>query len=300
MIARILALALAVVVTVPAASAVSLAATTTDPCADPTPHPPIAILGDDDFARPGNGVVGGAGTPADPYVICGWDIAPQGVDGILLKDTTRHVVIRNNVVHDSLVEVKHYDTSGVVPLDKRIRAGVYLYNAENVVVADNEIVRMEWAISVTVCACFLIPGADGIAVEFSSGVTVTGNRLERNSAFGARLRESTDVVFCGNVVRENRGHGVGVYNVPGVLLCGNDVRDNHAPTELIVSASPGAQVVDNVVCGHHFAGVAITFGSHGSLVARNALAGAQNPIHVQGSDGVTVQDNVLLPACPTA
>lgn len=56
-------------------------------------HPSIAIQGDTGFAGPFSGVVRGAGTASDPYVVSGWTIVHSGEAAIRIADTTAHVVV---------------------------------------------------------------------------------------------------------------------------------------------------------------------------------------------------------------
>jgi parallel beta-helix repeat protein len=58
------------------------------------PHPPIVISSVGDLT-PENGVVGGTGTPADPYVISGWEFAAEAWVGITIRNITVHLVIEN-------------------------------------------------------------------------------------------------------------------------------------------------------------------------------------------------------------
>ena len=64
-----------------------------------TPHEPILIIGNDDFT-PANGVTGGSGTKSDPFIIEGWDINASTADGIEIRVTDIHFVIRDCVIHD--------------------------------------------------------------------------------------------------------------------------------------------------------------------------------------------------------
>lgn len=57
-----------------------------------TPHDEIVIDGDNDFI-PANGVVRGSGTPTDPYIIEGWEIA--GYTGISISNSQVHFIVRN-------------------------------------------------------------------------------------------------------------------------------------------------------------------------------------------------------------
>jgi len=70
-------------------------------CTSPVaPRAPIQITGDAGFTSD-NGVVGGSGTPADPYLISGWRIDCPTMDspaGIEVSNTLASFVIRNVVV----------------------------------------------------------------------------------------------------------------------------------------------------------------------------------------------------------
>ncbi len=82
------------------------------------PHAPIVIQSDAEFLNPMSGVLGGAGTSEDPYVIEGWEISESTEIGIKLWYTSSHVVIRNCFVH-SIGFPAH---------------GIYLFFAANVVI----------------------------------------------------------------------------------------------------------------------------------------------------------------------
>jgi nitrous oxidase accessory protein NosD len=57
-------------------------------------HAPINISGDSELTR-ANGVVKGSGTQQDPYVIEGWLIGNVEKDGVVIRHTTSHLVLRN-------------------------------------------------------------------------------------------------------------------------------------------------------------------------------------------------------------
>ena len=62
------------------------------------PRGPIYIFGDEGFTWE-NGVIGGSGTPDDPYIIEGWVIDTLGYDyGIYIDHTTAHFVLRDCIV----------------------------------------------------------------------------------------------------------------------------------------------------------------------------------------------------------
>lgn len=108
------------------------------------PHDPIYIYGDDDFTWE-NGVVGGSGTPEDPYIIEGWIIDTLNYDyGIYISNTTAHFVIRNCLVR--------------YPQEK---AGIFLSAVKNGVIED----------------CAIWGGRVAIQLLAASGVTIRRNAI---------------------------------------------------------------------------------------------------------------------------
>src|SRR5207249_9824550 len=66
-----------------------------------TQHAPILIEGDNKFTAP-NGVTAGTGGAADPYVIQGWLIDATSSNGITIRQTRAHLVIRNLTIEANL------------------------------------------------------------------------------------------------------------------------------------------------------------------------------------------------------
>ncbi|MEM4292999.1 MAG: right-handed parallel beta-helix repeat-containing protein [Thermoplasmata archaeon] len=62
------------------------------------PHAPIYIEGNSNFTA-ANGVVGGSGTQADPFIIQNWEIECSSTHGIWIANTTLYFVIRNVRIH---------------------------------------------------------------------------------------------------------------------------------------------------------------------------------------------------------
>jgi len=103
-------------------------------------HEPIYIYGDCDFT-PANGVVGGSGTCADPFIIEGWCIdGPRADYGIYVDHTCAHFVIRDCVIERSQIAGVYLNSvqNGVVEdLDIALSdTGVYLLNSDGNIVRD--------------------------------------------------------------------------------------------------------------------------------------------------------------------
>ena len=67
-------------------------------------HEAIVIIGDENFT-PANGVVGGNGTPGNPYVICNWTFSGDDVS-ITIMDTNAYFVIKNCTITNSTTGIR--------------------------------------------------------------------------------------------------------------------------------------------------------------------------------------------------
>jgi len=82
---------------------------------------PIRINGNNEFTSE-NGVIGGSGTPDDPYIIEGWKINGTGYGNcIYIGNTTAYFIIRNCYLHNAS------GNSGIYHKN----SNVYLYNVDN-------------------------------------------------------------------------------------------------------------------------------------------------------------------------
>lgn len=121
------------------------------------PHPPIIVQGDDGFATCAC-VRDGSGSAQDPYLIARWRIElEEGQTGITLRNTTAHVVIRDNLV------------TGLEGGARGMREGttaMMLDNATHVTVRSNVLTELFRGI------VSAVPG------DRPTDVTIVGNRLE--------------------------------------------------------------------------------------------------------------------------
>jgi hypothetical protein len=136
-----------------------------NPC--PHKHGRININGDAGFTA-ANGVVGGSGTAADPYVIGGWPVDPSGGNsGITIQNTTRSFIIRN-VTIDSPTSYGIYlanNTGSARVEGSRLTglasAGIFTGFQQNLTIDGNVIST---------------PGT-GISIQSSEPLTISGNQI---------------------------------------------------------------------------------------------------------------------------
>lgn len=184
-----------------------------------TLHTPIYINGDANFTT-GNGVTGGDGSPSNLYVISGWDIDSSTTDGITVRTSTAHFVIRDSYVHSSaaahnavtLFRVDGGRVEGLVSVANQY--GVMIDSSSNVTVAAGNVSAGVYGIGIVQSVNVGLSGnnvssnfRDAVAVEASSNVSIIDNEIFRNGG-GVILQNSTTAVVSRNNISWSNGYGV--------------------------------------------------------------------------------------------
>lgn len=87
-------------------------------------HAPIII--DGNRFNPSNGVIGGAGTQQDPYVIAGWDItSPISTSAIQISNSNAFFIIRDVTVHSGGIVLSNV-TNGIMRTANLLNSGIGL------------------------------------------------------------------------------------------------------------------------------------------------------------------------------
>lgn len=264
---------------------------------------PIAILSDAQFT-PENGVVGGTGTAADPYLIVGWEIrVPSGtLYGIRIENTTAAFVVRGCRVSGAM------DGRG---------AAIYLHDVVGGVIEDCAVtdsingIVIETSRGVTVRDNFL--GVRGVgfqvlgleeehyrhAVEPTNTVNgqpvryyygLSGQALEGLEAGHITLAASRNVVLRGAKI--NQGDGITIAFSEGIRVEGADISRARGNGILILS-SPGTVVRDSPrIANCALAGITILL-SPNVLVENCGIYANQFGVVVNASHGVTVRNNAI-------
>lgn len=185
------------------------------------PHPPILVESDLDFKRPGSGVLRGAGTPDNPYVIEGWLIPALGArpfvtSGIRIRNTSAHVIIQHNLVQGGF--------GG---------SGIALVNASNVQLRDNDLgpglsfgLYAAGSRNISAMGNRLADVVVGVAALYTEQLTVVGNSVSCNltaSLPGVQLAAVVGAVVQGNDIRCHEGPGIHVFKSRSVQLNGNRI-----------------------------------------------------------------------------
>src|SRR5437667_3668820 len=223
------------------------------------PHAPIHITGDDGF-NTSNGVRGGTGTAAAPYLISDWlvDAAlyPNSSAMIWLENTDRHVVVQN-------CQVIHLDTVG-----EQFQAFyVGKYPGEN-----------------------MTPIIGPPTIDLTSNVTFLDNDIESRYGYGIQIAEgSSNILAKGNHVAVHPDNVSGRDWIYGI----NVARGTHNVTieDNVVNAASSLYIT----IGIHLSDYYVSEQRRASrLVARNnTVVDAAGGIHVESSRFTLVEDNTI-------
>ncbi len=221
------------------------------------PHSPISIDGNDNFTA-SNGVTAGTGTPSDPYIIEGWIIDATSSNGIWIRNTDAHVVIRKLTIEArfphwwniafsfaSNVRVENVTMAGG-------KVGVYIWYSSRIAVVDSSITGQ---IGVELYSSSLVSvlrnhiakekgivfwGANGALLEEndisytgraiflheSRNVTLARNILTWNSNDGLRTTRSTNLTIEWNDISHNNLNGVVLESTNDSVVQGNRIAHN--------------------------------------------------------------------------
>lgn len=265
---------------------------------------PIVILSDADFTAE-NGVIGGEGTPADPYLIVGWQIrVPSGqLYGIRIQGTTASFVVRGCMVTGAM------DTRG---------AAIYLANVNGGTVEDCTVtdsingLLIRTSRDITVRDNFLGVRGTGFQVlglekeHFRHAVepTNTVNGQEIRYYYGLSNQTLEDVAAghimlaaCRNVTlrgaKIDRGDGITIALSEGVRIESADISRAQGNGILIFS-SPDTVVLDSPrIANCVQAGISVLLSDRVHIENCGLYANQVEGVVVNGSDDVVIRNNAF-------
>lgn len=143
---------------------------------------PIVIQSNLDFT-PVNGVIGGVGTAANPFIIQNWDIRPTSAsqpNAILIRDTTSYVTIRQNDL-----------SLGYADQANQASFTILIDRAQNVRIESNLIAGGRSAIQVT----------EGKNIDIAdNAITVADLGTTVSSGINDKFSDGSDSTWQGNII----------------------------------------------------------------------------------------------------
>ena len=172
-----------------------------NPC--PRTRPAILINGNGDFTA-ANGVTGGSGTAADPYVIEGWTVRPYTGPpaAVSVSNTTKPFVLRGLTVQcgssvgillDNVSDGRVEDCDVTCP-----STSLLVRSSRRVAVDGNRMapysvgIRAELSQEVSITGNTVSKGISGIELAATTGAVVSGNSLLFNDRFGDGPPQASD------------------------------------------------------------------------------------------------------------
>jgi len=221
-----------------------------------TPRAPISIDGNAGFI-PANGVVAGSGTADDPYLIENWHISPENANGIEIKDTSAHFIIRNCSVHGVGTHI-----------------GIYFYNVKNGKIKNVMINNNFHGIQFHDSSNNLIQNCvsennvgKGIWLWYSPNNLIE-NCIARNNNFEDIHLWNSDNNRVENCTLESNDHGITIYLSKNNVITNCEVRTNNFG--VYIQSSNSNVVTDCVIENNNF-GIAIVSTSNNNLITNCTL-----------------------------
>ncbi|MDD5265047.1 MAG: NosD domain-containing protein, partial [Candidatus Bipolaricaulis sp.] len=192
----------------------------------------ISILADAEFTTE-NGVVFGSGTEADPYVITGWEISPEGAKyAVKIENVTAHFVLRGLIIQSAAA-------------------------------ADGAAIRIAFSSGGRIEQCAISNSMNGIEIISSREIAVTSCVLYVNG-IGLRVIGEQAAEYHHDIDRSNT-----VNNRPILYVYGADgaTIENEAAAHITVADSRNVVISGNDVMNGD--GIQLAFVTD-SVVSRNA------------------------------
>lgn len=231
-----------------------------------TEHTTICIGGDSDFT-PDNGVVGGNGTAADPYIIAGWYIKTSiqwdgRMAGIQILNANVHFIVRNCYVSKS---------------ESNRDWGIYLASCANGTLENNNCSGNEYGIflgfssNITISnnSCF----SNQIGVVMGGGST--DNTMIDNTCsdgwYGISLASSRNTLM-NNTCASNRLDGIRVQYQSGENTLRNNTCSWNGGAGIDFYASSNNIVIGNTCSSNDRCGISLYWSCDNNHVTRNEVS----------------------------
>lgn len=241
-------------------------------------HPTIYIDSDANFTANAtkSGVTSGRGTPADPYVIQGWNIIAAPAIGIWIRYTTASFVIRDVRVHDG--NATHHE-------------GIFLQGVSNGTIdrvtadGNREGIRIDGSNGVAVTASTLSWNqATGVTILNSKNVLVRGNVATGAAQCGISMSDVSNASVLANQVSGSK-YGIRLDNVSGAMVSGNEAKLNYVGISLLGLRGTGT-VTNNTLIRNSNAGLEATSTGPVDLTWNNVSANGVRGFYLYRWTGV--------------
>ena len=271
----------------------------------------------------------GSGTESDPYIIEDLDINSTGFEqAILIRNTDKHLVIRNCIVHDFndygifIQNVRNVtlENNTCDPKSVQIPIGIYILDCVGLVIDGNDCNDNFYGISIGYSNNFTIndnncSGSDygiylfqsewnditnntcndtltGIILEDASNYNlIDNNTCNRTNSYGIKLDKSS-INFISNNTCDSQGDDIYLVNSDSNTLyrnhCGNEMP---GASGIYLTLSNNNDILENN-CSFDNAGISLYQSSYNNISANICLENDGDGIAIDSSINNTVTTNV--------
>ncbi len=215
------------------------------------PHNPISINGDSGFTST-NGVVSGAGTKNDPYIIENWSISASTTIGIYIYDTSVYFIIRNCYIYNG--NSSHH--------------GIYFYKCDHGIIENNRIISNKYGIYISDSNYCIIRNntcnfskANCIYIYRSDHNLIINNTCEWNLGTGIYNYYSDYNTIINNTCRLNSGHGICIDESDYISVL-NNTYDSNYQTGITNSWTDHNTIINNSCSNNSKEGIIIYYSSN--------------------------------------
>ena len=252
-----------------------------------TPHAPI-FIGNDSGFNATNGVSGGAGTSADPFVIEGLEIDANGSDyAISVLGTNAHFIVRNCRLFNATASTGS--------------SGIRFDMVKNATIFNNDCSMNNFSMDIMASADSVIDSntcnisQQGIIIEYSRNITAHNNTACGNQFYGLCSDHCGFNNLNYNNASDNGMIGIYLFSADNCTLRNNTVACNNQ-TGIRVYDSNNNTITGNLIRNSTFYGIHVsTFGGksvfnhihHNILINNNGAGTVRDSAHVQAWDSTT-------------
>ncbi len=264
---------------------------------------PILIQGDQDFTA-ANGVTGGSGTEADPYVIEGWEINASASHGIWIRNAASSLIIQDVYVHsggaNDGILLENISSADLVNLTT---AG----NWHGIRVTDSGFVSIEKAevesnhVGIRIVDTLVpfifrsnvtLSGSNGIEIDSAEEGSVGENIVTSNAGDGLHISDFPGCEVIGNLVAENGGYGINLLSA--CVSAGDNVVLSNGMVGISAQGSVAIELADNEVSRNQEDGIRVVSSESIYVSANKVSYNIGTGIIIGGTPNVTVTRNNII------
>jgi len=253
-------------------------------------HNPIEIIGDESFT-PENGVIGGSGTPEDPYIIANWVINASGsAFGIHIANTRAYFVIRNVTIYEGSY-------------------GIYLENVTNFVIqystihhVQNDAIEIQESANGLIKNNIIYNASTGIKLTdwnnvlhmVNHDITISDNHIFDITWYGVEINDlSSNNTVSRNIIENTRDDGIFVWSAGyGNRILNNTIR-NTVEAGIYIGYTNGTEIAYNTIYGINGYGIGIGRGNHNDIHDNTISNNSYQGIYIHHSTDNEIYRNNL-------